>query len=331
MDSQSIASEPRQEQTSRPASSFRLAGLSQKLTLAAWGVITLLGLFSFALSTYTLNVWDRVPAADPQYLRLFPDMTASDIQYHAEYQNVVLQAGLSLAGYALIFTVARLIGSLAVFFVGFLIIRRHGDRLMAIGIAILLSVFGAAGPWGNPLWVWAAAVAPWIKYPVALLGWLLWCGVIVLYTFPDGRFTPRWTLWLAVLVVPLSFFLAFDLNIFLNPGHWPDPLPLLPNILFIGGGLVAVVYRYWRLADAGRRWQMRGYLLGLLPILALYFADFFINEIYPSLAGQPLIQGNGAGMTYALVEEPLWYACLVVFAVGLASAVFRHNFLEVRE
>jgi hypothetical protein len=300
----------------------RLAAIPQKLALSAWGLITLLGLLVFGLGVFSLNVWDRVPAADAELTRYFPSLTPQDIESHAAYQAVVLQAGFSLAGYALIFTVARLTGGLALFLVGFRLIWRYGDRLMAVLMACVLSVFGAAGLWGNPIWGWAVGLAPWLKYPAALLGWLLWCGVIVLYTFPDGRFVPRWTLGLAVLVALLGLFLAFDVNFFLNPGTWPDPLPLLPNIIFVGGGGLAVLYRYGRSTQPERKGPMHWYTLSLLLLMVLYFIDFSINEVYSTFAAQPLIQGYQAALTYVLAFEPLWYVLQTLFAVGLTMAVF---------
>ena len=306
--------------------SLRLAGTRRVIAIFAWGLITLVSLLSFAISVYSLNVWDRVPAAQaPAY---FPEMTAQDVQTHADYQNVVLAAGFSLAGYAFLFTTARIIGALSLFVVGFLLLRRYSQHLMAVLMAMLLSVFAAAGIWGNPLFSWGAAIAPWLQYPAALLGWLLWCGLIVLYLFPDGRFTPRWTLWLAVLLVPLTLFLAFNINIFLNPDHWPYSLDLLPNIVFIGAGLFAVLYRYRKTVDPQKKQRIRPYVIGVSLLVAAYFADFVINVIYIRLAGQPLIQGFQAGMTYALVYEPVWYALQVLFAAGLAVSVFRNRLLE---
>ncbi len=309
-----------------PTFSLRLAGTRRVIVLLAWGLITLVSLFSFAISVYSLNVWDRVPAA--QLTRYFPTMTAQDVQTHADYQNVVLQAGFSLSGYAFLFTTVRILGALALFVVGFLLLRRYSDHVMAVLMAMLLSVFAAAGIWGNPLFIWGVSIAPWMQYPAALLGWLLWCGLIVLYVFPDGRFTPLWTFWLAVLLVPLTLFMAFNVNIFLNPGNWPYSLDLLPNILFIGAGFFAILYRYGKILEPREKQQIRPYVLGVSLLMAAYFVDLFINEIYFRLAGQPLIQGFQAGMKYVLVYEPVWYALQVLFAVGLAVSVFRNRLLE---
>jgi hypothetical protein len=321
-----ISSELSQASPKINAFDSRLTGVWRKTGILVWGIITLVSLVSLAYSLYSLNVWDRVPAA--QQIRYFPDSTADGIQSHADYQDAVLQAGFSLSGYALVFTAARLLGSLALFIVGFLLLRRYSDRLMAVLMAVLLSVFAAAGIWGNPLFSWGAALAPWLKIPAGVLAWLLWCGLIVLYTFPDGRFTPRGTVWLAVLVVPLIFFMAFSINFFLNPESWPEPFDLLPNILFIGGGWFAVLYRYFRTMSPDMKRRSGGYVLGISLLMLAYFVDFFINVIYIRLTGQPLIQGFRAGMGYALVYEPLWYALEIGFAAGLAVSVFRKGLLE---
>ena len=38
---------------------------------------------------------------------------------------------------------------------------------------------------------------------------------------------------------PLTFLIAFHVDIVLNPNNWTGPLYLVPNILFVGGGLLA--------------------------------------------------------------------------------------------
>jgi hypothetical protein len=311
---------------STPALKLRLAGSWRVAAIIAWGLITLASLVSLALSVTSLNVWDRVPAA--QQSRYYPELTAQDIKSHTDYQNVVLQAGFSLTGYAFLFSALRVVGGLALFVVGFLLVKRYSDRLMTVLMATLLSVFAAAGLWGNTLFSWGVSLAPWMQYPAALLGWLLWCGLIVLFVFPDDRFTPRWTLWLALLLVPLTLFLAFDFNFFLNPGHWPNPLDLLPNVLFIGAGFFAILYRYGHTADPDRKRRLRPYVLGLSLLMGVYYVDFLMNEIYFRVVGQPLIRGLQAGMTYVLVYEPVWYALQIFFAIGLAVSVFRRRLLE---
>jgi hypothetical protein len=307
------------------ATSPRLSGISQKIAILLWSLVTLTSLLSLAFSIYSWNVWDRIPANE--ITRYFPDVTPENVQLHADWQTTILQTGLSLAGYALIFTLARTIGGLSLFVVGFLLIRHYNNHLMAVFMATVLSVFAAAGIWNNPLFGSSNAFAPWLSYPEQVLGWLLWCGAIVIYTFPDGKFTPRWTLWLAVLLLPLTFIIAFDIDIFLNPNNWPGPLYLVPNILFIGGGLFAVIYRYQHTVESEQRQALRGYVWGITLLVVVYFLNLLVTDVYYLIAGQSLFQSPNAGLTYVLLNEPIWFACETFLAVGLAFSVFRDHLL----
>lgn len=304
----------------------RLSGISQKVAVVLWSLVTLVSLLSLSFSVYRLNLWDRIPAVEST--RYFTDLTPDVVQFHTDWQNAVLETGLSLSGYASIFTLARILGGLSLFVVGFMLIRRYSHHLMAVLMATVLSVFAAAGIWGNPLFGWGVPFAPWLGYPVQVLGWLLWCGAIVIYTFPDGRFTPRWTVWLAILLLPLTFIMAFDIDISLNPGNWPGPLYLLPNILFIGGGLFAVLYRYRHTVDFEQKRAMRWYVWGISLLIVVYFINLLLTDVYYLIAGHSLFQSNSAGLTYVLVNEPVWFACETLFAAGLALSVFRDHLLE---
>jgi hypothetical protein len=162
-----------------------------------------------------------------------------------------------------------------------------------------------------------------------VLGWLLWCAAIVIYTFPDGRFTPRWTLWLALLLLPLSFIIAFDIDNFLNPSNWPGLLYLLPNILFIGGGLFAVIYRYKYTMRFEQKQAMRWYVWGISLLIIVYFINLLLTDVYYLIADQFLFRGNSAALTYVLINEPIWFACETLFAIAVAISVFRDHLLEI--
>jgi hypothetical protein len=308
------------------ATSPRLSGLSHKVAIVLWSLVTLTSLLSLSFSIYRLNLWDRIPASETT--RYFPDMTPEGLQVHADWQNTILETGMSLSGYASIFSLARTIGGLSLLVVAFLLMRRYSHYLMAVLMATVLSVFAAAGIWNNPLLGWGVPFAPWLRVPVQVLGWLLWCAAIVIYTFPDGRFTPRRTLWLAIMLVPLSFLMAFDIDIFLNPGNWPDPFYLLPNILFIGGALFAVIYRNRHTAKSEQKQAMRAYVWGISLLVVLYFINLLITDVYYLIAGHSLFQSNSAALTYVLLNEPIWFACETFFAVGLALSAFRYKLIE---
>jgi hypothetical protein len=207
-------------------------------------------------------------------------------------------------------------------------ILRYNDHLMALLMAVLLSVFAAVGIWASTLFSWAVGMAPWMNYQASLLGWLSWCGIIVIYTFPDGRFIPRWTLWLSVLLLPLSFLLSFNINIFLNPDNWPNPFYFLPNLVFVGSGFFSILWRYFHNTDSEQKRRLRWYVINLPALMVANFVDFLTMDLYYALTGKLIFQGYHAAVVYTQVHEPNWYALEVFFAVGLAVSVFRHKLLE---
>lgn len=303
----------------------RLSGLQQKIMVGIWLLITITSVVSLAISVYSLNLWDRVPA--DELFPYFTDLSLAEMLDHMAYQDAVEKAGFSLSGYALIFTTVRLIAGLSLLLVSFLLIRRYSDHLMAMLMATLLSILAAAGIWGNPLFGWAVWIAPWMSFPTELLGWLLWCGTIVIYTFPNGRFTPRWTMWLALLLVPLTFFIAFGVDIFLNADNWPEPFYLLPNLVFIGGALFTVLYRYTRLPSDGQKQAMGWYMIGLSLLIGFYLVDLLFMYIYYFVTGDFPLQTMRDILIYVLVKEPVWFALETLLAIGVARSIFRDKVL----
>ena len=122
--------------------------------------------------------------------------------------------------------------------------------------------------------------------------------------------------------------MAFNIDIALNPDSWPGPLYLLPNILFIGGGLFAVIYRYRNTVESQQKQAMRGYVWGISLLVVVYFMNLLVTDIYYLIAGHSLFQSNNARLTYVLLNEPIWFACEILFAAGLALSVFRDRLLE---
>ncbi len=304
----------------------RLSGVWQKVAITAWTVLFLLSLLSCVLSIASLNTWDRIPAVDqPLY---FPEVTQEVIGLRTLFQNAVIGLGFTLPAFAYLLSTFRVIGSLALFILSIMIVRRYSHLLMAVLFATLLAVMGASGMWNNTLFAWATALAPWMNVPTQVLGALLWFGVIMLYAFPDGRFTPRWTIGLAVLLVPLAISLVFDLNFFMNPGTWPDPLPLLPNLIFIGVAFFSVIYRYTHTADPLRKKRLKGFVSGAALLMALYFILFLMNDVYSTLTGQVLIQETRGVVIYTLISEPLWFVLELVFSLGVVRSIFRDRLFE---
>lgn len=304
----------------------RLTGVWQWVAVTAWLVILIISLVSAVLSIKTLYTWDRVPAAEA--IRYFPNLDQQAIDFRQSFQDEILKLGFSLSSFTLLLTAFRVIGSAALFLLSVVLIRRYPQSLMGVIFAMVLAVMGASGIWQNTLLSWATVDAPWMEVPVQILNILLWFGLIFLYTFPDGRFTPRWTMGLVVLLVPMVIAMILDLQVFFNPATWPDPYPLLQNLVFIGVAFFSVLYRY-RKADADLKMKLKGYVVSVSLLMVVYFIMFFMNDVYTALTGLSILNNNiRTIVTYVLINEPLWYVLEVIFVIGTARSLFRERLLE---
>ncbi len=149
----------------------------------------------------------------------------------------------------------------------------------------------------------AAANTPWSSL-TSLLGLVMNAAAgLFLYTFPDGRFAPTWTVWLW-----LTGMVAYVIRTFLGV----HALDVIAFPAFILGGIAVQAYRYRRVSTAEQRQQTRWVVTGTAVAL-LAFA---------SLAGPLALGWNPHGV--ALIG--LWttvFVLLTLIPLSIASALLR--------
>ena len=194
--------------------------------------------------------------------------------------------GFSSDFFAAYFIVLEAAFTLMSFFLGAIILwRRPGDRT-AFVVSLMLVTWGAAFfvPYPlldlSPVWTYLAQT-------VSFSGSVLL--ILFLYTFPDGRFVPRWTLW------PAAVWMAgfVPANYFYDSALWIFEYPLLDTLLvvaFVGVTAYAQIHRYRRLSDPTRRRQARGVVFGIVTALvgacALVVLDLMVpGSVLSSLPG----------------------------------------------
>lgn len=89
-------------------------------------------------------------------------------------------------------------------------------------------------------------------------------SLLVLYTFPDGRFTPRWA---AVLLIPWLGVLAAN-QIEILPGAATEDIL---DVIFLGTGILAQTYRYRRVATPEQQQQTKWVVLGIATIVSVIY------------------------------------------------------------
>lgn len=149
---------------------------------------------------------------------------------------------------------------------------------MVLFVALMLLLLGVM----NGIFVrtpWAlATVYPFIE-PVLRL---LTCATYILFVlffflFPDGRFTPRRTVWLAAPIVALVIIWALAPETdFLSIG-WRQML--LPITIPLLGSLVGVqIYRYLRVSNETQRQQTRWVVFGVAGSVIVLLEAVFVGQ-----------------------------------------------------
>lgn len=197
--------------------------------------------------------------------------------------------------------------------VGAIIIWRRSDELMAVLGAFFLLTFGLAdsflGAGGAP-----SQGLPLIVELIEFLGFA--SLFLFLYLFPQGRFMPRWTGWLALIAiawqVPHTFFRTSPVS----TDTWPPPIQLLLLLATLGGVIAIQVYRYRRVSDAVERQQTKWVVLGLV-VTALGF-----------LGVSTLITFQGPSpdrLAPFLLEATGFYLVLLPLPLSIGVSILRHR------
>jgi hypothetical protein len=167
---------------------------------------------------------------------------------------------------------------------------------------------------------------PIVKVFPVLVRTLAWSMLLVFtYIFPDGRFTPRWTRWLASLWVLV--FLVWFTRLFegtpVDPGSWPI---LLQVILLLGAfvsGVLAQVIRY-RHAPAEQKKQTR------VVVFGIGLAFLFLAVLWVCIALYPWLMVGGRidyRLSYLFSFSPYLLPWLFLPA-SLALAIWRYGLWE---
>jgi len=231
--------------------------------------------------------------------------------------SALQHAGLSLHTYALAVFYLDLVASLAFLFVGAVIIWHRANTWMGPFVSFLLINFGSLGlsiSHANSLQAAPTnsldALASGIGMPLSILAYL--CFAFFFFTFPNGRFVPRWS-WVLVSLWIVNFvFWTVPANSPFNINNWPPLLQSLWLSIVFGGSLATQVYRYRRVASPVQRQQIKWLIYGFAPVLLLPICFALLQMLFPSLFWQA-------------VTEPLYrfYYLPVPLCIGIAILRYR--------
>ena len=156
--------------------------------------------------------------------------------------------------------------------IGVLLFWRKSDNWMALLVALMLVVQGADSLSGVvSVSTEAGHVAAHVlDFLAFLLLFLVFC------LFPNGRFVPHWIGWLVVGFLPVLLLSTFPILPFQQ--FW-----MLVWYGFLGGGVLAQLYRYRWGSSPMQRQQTKWVVLGVGVVFSVEFGLFLAFLLVPSL------------------------------------------------
>ena len=259
----------------------------------------------------------------PSLIRQYNALTGIALQmgfqgWATENLRAALQtAGLSVGAWTAMRLAAELLMTLG--FVGLglaLFLRRSNDRV-ALFTSLFLVTFGIVSFNSiSALTVEYANLAGWLRWLVGLP----WLGFYVFfYTFPNGRFVPRWTaVWAPIIL--LVFVVASA-----------SPAESMPTWSLFGllamtflSALFAQVYRYSRVSDATQRAQARWVVFAIAVIaLGELIGQGLLPVIFPSL-----IVDSPTRLTYSMILV-LGIPVFLLLPLSIVIAILRYRLWDI--
>jgi signal transduction histidine kinase len=233
-----------------------------------------------------------------------------------------------LASYTLFFEIVMA----AVFFAaaGLILYVRRLDGL-ALLLSLALVALGATETGMTDALInpqWNPGGVGWRSTVYALRSLAMAAALLLLYTFPDGRFTPRWTRPLAAVWIGLNIAWFFFPRIPFNPNDGPTwrATPLLSmafGVAWFSTGIIAQVLRYRRATDPLTRLQTKWTAAGMLAAVlgtTLYYGLLVDYNTFDLLR---------LGDLYFAIRPPLRTILVSLFPVFLGVAVLRFRLWDI--
>ena len=272
---------------------------------AAWAVIAFL---ATALSVAGL----------PALYGEFQTLSVYEPGVRAAVRTNLAEIGLSADLYAAYLLMLGFVLAVVCFTVAVVIFWRRSEEPMALFVALLLVLLGATfsgsiGALGN--------LHPILGFLHSVLNACSLATVLLFfYLFPDGRFVPRWTRWLAALIAVYVTPIMLFPDSLLSPENWPA----LPYTLLLGSwllfGVFAQAYRYWRVSGRTQRQQTKWVVFGFSAALTGYLMVISLQVVFPFLQPGTFADFLGAAVaTFFMLLIPL----------SLGFAVLRYKLYDI--
>lgn len=290
----------------------RLSNRSRILLRVLWVAIVLLVVSLFIIAT---------PAHHIETRTLYPESKRFIFQLGETDGPRLAQMGMSATFYALVLNVSDIAFMVVHLVLGLFVFSVRRNDWKALLFTMVLIIHGAT--YGQALRSLAIA-EPAFNFPVSIIESIYWFSAFcTLLVFPDGRFTPRWTRWVA-----LAFAIFVVLRLFIPA---IDPIRMQPpsgSLIFSAiylTGAAAQVYRYRKLKDRQQKRQIS------LVVFAMAFGvGCFALYNLLATAVPAFSQPGMARIYFNLLSVPLLvFAAMLLIPIFIVASIVRRRLWNI--
>jgi serine phosphatase RsbU (regulator of sigma subunit) len=149
--------------------------------------------------------------------------------------------------------------------------------------------------------------------------------IYFLYSFPDGRFIPIWLRWVAFGWILWTFIWHLG-PVVLNPHHFEiNTQPLITFLGWMGGGVVAASYRYYKKFTPTERQQTKWVMFGTLIAGLAYFNHIYLlRSLIPGVIEPTLVR-----LIYETAGVLVLDLAMMAFPLGVAFSILRYKLWDI--
>ena len=282
----------------------------------SWLTVTQIAWIVFALTLTVIQVAGQIAAfRELRNINLTP------------LQNQGLQAmGLSAEFYAVLRFFWQLPNPLVWGGLGLLIfLRKSNDRGALILSAMMV---GTGMATSIPTWkAFAVGYPEWIGLvaPVAFIGNI--CLHSFFFVFPTGRYVPRWTVGLAIILSAFNILNSYDFA--LSPAlitlgkslDWVFPIfSIVVLVSFIG----VPIYRYRWVSTPVEKEQIKWVVFTIVAALVIFAAT--ASTVFLAPGGNP---DTDISFITVIVQPIGWVSTLLLIPLSIAVAILRYRLFDI--
>ncbi len=214
--------------------------------------------------------------------------------------------------------------------VGFVIFWRCGEERIALLTSLMLIVFGVGSGTLTPTIRALGSLHPAIDFLQRIFEFLAWYSfALFFYLFPNGRFVPGWTRWLAIIFLPIFILWNFASDSPFAPLNWP-PYLSLPFIIILQWGtwFFSQVYRYRRASNAIERQQTKWVVFAVVVLTVFAAVSSFIGAFVPGYNLTIEEQPNPQSFAYMLAVW-LFSPVMMLLPIAIAFSILRYRLWDI--